>query len=503
MKKIKFLALIAGILTFVGCQDLDVENENNPDRARAIASPSDLLSILSGGFSNAHTANYSGAVSSVYENPKITLAAMADELTTTNAFQRIWDFTNEPRLAIDNTLTYSGIQRIQNPWQQHNFAINAANQMIRAIEDDGFVITNTTGTDITQMSLASAYFLRGYSKGYLGLMYDRAFIADADGFDAAAPTFSPYADVVESGVSDLDQAISISNANTFTTDEWWPGVGLSNAGLAQWASTMAAKFLISKGRTAAEYDNALWTRIRDYALNGLTSDIVVSSNNNTVGFVDFTIYVNGVIDWFLRVDYRIMSKISNDPAFPLKHPADNTGALPETTSDDNRYAERIRYTTSTTGLNPARGVELFSFYNGGLWSESVDLGADLVGDYAPYTAIENNLILAEAYINLGNLASAFPLINNTRVGNGGLTALDGTETATVMEDALEYELDVELYLRGIGVSYFRLRRTDQLQVGTPLHFPIPATELSVLGEDLYTFGGSNTEGTASGSNSWF
>ena len=46
-----------------------------------------------------------------------------------------------------------------------------------------------------------------------------------------------------------------------------------------------------------------------------------------------------------------------------------------------------------------------------------------------------------------------------------------------------------MFNTAVGGGFFDRRRTNQLQVGTFRHFPIPASELEVLEESLYTLGG--------------
>jgi hypothetical protein len=43
-----------------------------------------------------------------------------------------------------------------------------------------------------------------------------------------------------------------------------------------------------------------------------------------------------------------------------------------------------------------------------------------------------------------------------------------------------------------------MRRHNLLQVGTPLHFPVPADELEISGLVPYTFGAAGGEASASG-----
>jgi hypothetical protein len=147
------------------------------------------------------------------------------------------------------------------------------------------------------------------------------------------------------------------------------------------------------------------------------------------------------------------------------------------------------------------------------------------------TSIVNDLIRAEAAIRLGgaaNLALASQLIDKTRVGRGGLSS-SATAIATVgaptdgpcMSDGrlaknggtctlwsmLLYENEIELLGLGptpfynqrhlpdvaavAGVDGLRARWIQGLLVGTPREMPVPAKELGVKGQALYTFGGSS------------
>jgi len=49
---------------------------------------------------------------------------------------------------------------------------------------------------------------------------------------------------------------------------------------------------------------------------------------------------------------------------------------------------------------------------------------------------------------------------------------------------------------GAGIQFFQMRKEDLLQPGTPLHYPIPGSQLQIMGIECYTFGG--TEGTEEG-----
>jgi hypothetical protein len=91
------------------------------------------------------------------------------------------------------------------------------------------------------------------------------------------------------------------------------------------------------------------------------------------------------------------------------------------------------------------------------------------------------------------LAGAAATINaGTRTNRGGLgnVAVDAASIA----DAIHYERSIELMNTGMGLAFFEMRGRDDLQAGTPLHFPVPGEVLLSGGFDIYTFGGST--GTA-------
>jgi hypothetical protein len=101
---------------------------------------------------------------------------------------------------------------------------------------------------------------------------------------------------------------------------------------------------------------------------------------------------------------------------------------------------------------------------------------------------ENDLYLAEAKIRLNQKSGAAELINNTRVGIGGLTP--ATDSDSDLMDKVFYERYVECDLVWAHLGYFDKRRLGQLLPGTAFHFPIPAPELIMHGQSVYTFGGT-------------
>jgi len=109
------------------------------------------------------------------------------------------------------------------------------------------------------------------------------------------------------------------------------------------------------------------------------------------------------------------------------------------------------------------------------------------------------LLWAEGLLRSGGSAvQAAGLINNSRVGRGGLPALTGAEGTPALLTALQYEQEIEFMGQGPTV-FFNRRRIDGfslgslgpsvVQTGTPRQMPVPAKELDVLQRAVYTFGG--------------
>jgi hypothetical protein len=110
----------------------------------------------------------------------------------------------------------------------------------------------------------------------------------------------------------------------------------------------------------------------------------------------------------------------------------------------------------------------------------------------------NDLLWAEGLIrSVGASAQAAGLINNSRVGRGGLAALTGAETVPELLTALQYEQEIEFMGQG-PTPFFNRRRVDGLILGTPRHMPVPAKEMDVLLRSVYTFGGPSAPDMASG-----
>lgn len=496
MKKIIKLSVIALLVafTFTGCEDLDVINENQPDAENALANPEDVLALINGAGNNLmlRVIGFTG----IYYN------LMSDQTTATNAYAGFWSFADQPRLSINNSPTNANLGfSVGSDWSGFNNYIFSANLVIGLIEEDGakYVIN---GKDLTQQMLAQAYFIKGLSQGYLGMIFDKAYIVNPD-TDFGTLEFSDYKTVSAEGVSNIEKSISIANGVSGFEYFIYQGYNLNKADFVKVANSFAAKIMISTPRSKSDASSVDYTKVLTFANNGITSDF----NPPTNGGYQF---YNNMQDWstfqiagagYLPTDIKVLTFL--DPSYPNDYPTDPSIILNPATSNDPRLSY-FTYHSAFGFLRESRGRHLFSNYSNGRFFTNNDRGtlAGLSTDI--FHTEELDYIKAEATLMSSGAAAAAAILNSSaRFSKGNITT---SGSAAAIETALHYEYSVELDLAAtIGTQWFFMRRHDLLQVGTPLSYPVPGTELEITGDALYSFGGADNgaqEGTADGSNSW-
>lgn len=486
--------ILSAATLFVSCADLEVENLNNPDTERVLATPDDLKGVVGGAFSDLY------GLFRAYRG-QVNLEHTADHTTMTNNVSNWWsEFKVEPRPQFANSLANSnraGI--IDNPFRLTNSAISAALSVIRQIEVDGVEIG--TNGDETQMVLAAAYFAKGMAGGYLAETFDQGYAVDINS-DLSTIALAPYQEVMDMAIADLDRAIEISENNAFTLESTFINTPnpLNNVELARVANTYAAHFLMSNSRTREQNDSNDWARIKEYALNGIQSDYVIvqDGSNWSNSFIE----ISG-LDWYFRIDHRIIQIF--DPSFPSRYPLEPTALLPPATSDDARLELYYYYEEDMSRFNLTRGAQLRSNYRIGRWDEFY-LGNGL-GPIPYFFDYINQLIIAEAEVMLGNTDAALEILNSgNRITVGGLPPLSASLSADELLQEIWNERDIEVCRTDWAIPFMDARRRGILQRGVLLHFPVPITEMLILGLPEYTFGGQTAAdgiNTSDGEGAWY
>jgi len=491
LNKIGAVVLFAALI-FTGCTDLDIENLNDPGVEQALGDGSSVKSVLDGAINDA-LAEHVGLWA-------VHIDGYADQMTTTNAYIGFWDWTEEPRLRINNDPTYANLDAVAVPWETFNSVISTCNTILQLIDVDEMEMV-IDDVDYTDKIKAEALFMRGFSYGYLSMLYDKGYIVD---YESEIPVeSSDYKALLDEAISTIDEAISLASSTSNFTFDVHSAYSIDATEFVKVANSYLARFMIANARTDAERQELDFDAIKARALKGITEDwappvaVDILYNN----YQDWSIAILGDGAGYLPLDIKVNHLM--DPDYPTVYPDEPT-VLDAMVTDDERSVY-FGYTSAFGYLNASRNRGLFTNYTRQRYNNSsntVNL-AGLNNQMMLYAEIQ--YILAECEYGSGNLSAAAAYLNaSPRVTVGGLD--DVSATADAIENALHYEYSVELDLgAGIGTIWAFMRRYDLLQAGTPLQYPIPATELEITGDDFYSFGGASYTsevGTADGSNAW-
>jgi hypothetical protein len=480
MKTLKyiFIALFAAF-SMIGCEDLVVENLNDPDFNTAFSNPSDIKGVAGGLLNTWFQVNHE------YDGPGLALWVTADAGTCSHGNAGMRVFGTEPRMEFDNKPSYTDAIITENYYNTLYSVLSQANDVLAQTELND--VTMEDGS--TDMVRAMAYFMHGISLGYLGLFYDKGFIVTHETdltFDLEP---SPYKDVIAAALQSLDQAIAISKASTFTIPtEWLPGESWSNIEFAQLASSYAARLLVYSARNKTEDNATDWNKVYTYAKNGIQKDFAPLADDITWFslYQTYSVYAGwGFIDM-----YVIHMMDPNMPAnFPLSGSFDDLPNKGKATSADARLESDYQYMSSCP-FKPERGYYHFSSYRYKRLDQYLKTWTEPMPEFRK---AENDYLLAEAAARTSKVAEAASVMNaSARVTRGNLAPLAADQAAILK--AIHYERIVELMLSGMCIQYFQMRKENLLQKGTILHFPIPGAQLEVMQMDYYTFGG--TKGVA-------
>ncbi len=488
--------LVLSIIT--GCStDLSVENHNAPDGDRLLSDPSSLEMHLSDAFFQYWKINNSHHIVDIF-------STIADELTSS------WCVANtisaEPRQPLDNTTSYY-YSNFENIWERPYQALSIVNDVLIQIER-GIRFTDDEGNDHTMRNKAFCRFIQGICLGWLGLVYDRAFLVDEETDLEAELELLPYSQIIAAALERLNECIHLCNSNTFEIPEsWWPGNRFFEEDLKRLAHAYIARILASQARTPEERAAADWATINSHAEAGITAN--------------FGVYCDGE-KWWSPLHDIASRETWNRSDYRLIGPADTSGnytAWLATPVQDRNYITIHTDDRRVTGggptqdglyfryygecsFRPDRGTYHFSYYHSYRFLDYYQSGG--VGFSPLISEVEMDLLRAEAELRLGSTQAAADLINRTRVNVGELPPADDSHVGHPDDPRtihgslwamLKYEKGIETLQMQLGVAWFDRRGWGTLVPGTPLHFPIPARELEIMGMANYTFGGGG-EGSA-------
>ena len=492
------------------CKSLDVVNPNEPDAERALADPA-ALEALAGGTLRTWFIAFDGmeiagvlttqaqSFTSSWNNFNMNFYSGLDGDGTRSS--RSWQ--NDPSAA--------GRTSVEWLWTRNYSALSSANDVVKAIKG-GAVINNPSDTKRAE---TIATLMQGMTLSGLAINYDKAYIVD-ETTDLTALVYSDRKKVRDAAVAKLLAAATLAKANSFVTPAGWTnGVTYTSDQIARIANTMAALTLAYWPRNAAENAQVNWANVLTYASQGMSSGTPFDFVFTGDGCTD---WCHELLIWFDGFDGgRVHTRVANmlDPV-TQKHPWPLSGNPPPNSPDlrlgDGSFGDEdivdgwgtIPKTANGgtdfvwSGIAPFR-PDRGSYHQSNIGHMRYDLSGNqdpngIYGGFGPAPVITqhvNDLLWAEALIRSnGSLATAASLINKTRVDRGGLSPATAGDGAAGLITKLLYEQEMELI--GLGaLPYYNRRRIDGLIAGTPREMPVPARELGVLGEPLYTWGGSS------------
>lgn len=424
----------------------------------------------------------------------------ADQSTNTNGSQSWWDFANEPRLRLNNNAAYRGNAAVREIYSNFYQANLDATKVIDFIENQQITIYDDAGNNRTSDCLIGAYYAKGISQGYLGVIFDRGIIVDDVSITTPGLPHS-YKELIQNGIGHLDKTLTLIAETTNLNFDFLTGVTVSKEELTQLVNSFAARILSSEARDKNEAEalsEAHWEKVLNYASAGFTDNFMIPTVSGG--------YYNALVDVLERpyggasyvpVDIKIPFLADKNKSTPTSYPKDNTIILPPIATDDERFYEYFTYTTNFGILMEARGRGLFSNYMRSRWMHPQRSTLNVEGAINPYfLAEELRLLRAEAQLWLKNYNEAALELNaatSRRKSKGKLP--DVIAELNHLTTALHYEYAIEIDAAGgTFIPFTFMRRHDLLQGGTPTQFPVPQIQLELIGIETYTFGGDAHQG---------
>lgn len=511
MRPYGFFAVVVIAASAAACGNLDVVNLNDPDRERAISTPTDVEALISGSFASWWSAGH-------YSNVGITMSTMADAHSSSWGNFMMRTMSSEPRVAFPNDPSASYAYVTRNTWRDSFRAISGVRDGLLAME--GGVDLGAGGAD-NQRGQAFGALVQGLALARLAKTFDQAFIIDETTVlddPNALPELAPYTEVQAAAMAKFDKAIQLAGSGSFTIPSRWVGDdgAWSNTRLAQIAHGYKAKVMIEVARSEAERAAVDWNAVMAEVNAAHTVDFnVVHDDVNP--FWDRLKVHAGANDVWARVDLQMLGPADQSGGFQAWSNLSNvelrtpfpidTDDLRLTSGDPTTDGTYLRY-LDTNRFRVERGTYHFSNYSDNRWYPVRLL--NYVGTNGVFPVKELDFIMAEALFRTGNMQGAADIVNQYRVMNGGLPPVTtaGDQTArcvprdpftgacTDLWEALKYDKRMEVWHYEYGTEFFDDRGWGDLVVNTPIQFPVPGSELDLLLMEIYSFGGPGGQGSA-------
>jgi hypothetical protein len=534
-------AATASLATLTACkadESLGVDNRNNPDVARAFATPDGVENVLKNGFAQIFGATH-GTSSAIWPAAQATALESYGSVANFGLANR----GSIPRSVIDNTRGNPTAVESYRDFQQLFLRGRLIANALGAF-DVQLAAGGTIGTAYQdQRARSFGYFAMAMANAEGAMMYDSIAVVDPTLKPAEVPALSGYKTAMVAALAQMDSAIAAANrARTapgsspsaltgFLPVEWMRTSPLTSLDdYLRLLNSMKARFRAGVARNPAERAAVNWTAVVNDATNGIKADWILELNSN-LGWAAAWLNQMAVASSWSGMTPAIIGMADTTSGYANWVALERGARAPFLIqTPDARFPKGTTRTEQTTN-SPALAASLPSIY-----FRSRPAGDDILGeaygnsyyDHVRFTSYrqgasigrwvwmsqaENDMLLAEGLINLGRAAEAVPYVNRTRVANalppfpagastttrapaqpGGSatscvprtpTGPGGTLECGTLFEAVKWEKRMETLFTGYSQWFFDSRGWNDLPVGSPLMYPVPFQEMDARYEPFY------------------
>ncbi|QJR36057.1 hypothetical protein [Gemmatimonas groenlandica] len=527
----QYIAGSGVLLGLMACSgdSLNVPNLNNPDVARAYATPAGVEGVVAG--LGVQLFNTQRATESVNTQARI----LAGENIASVANFGMAARSQIPRSVISNELGNDNQTGNLANFNQFERVARTASNAVAAV--NRLATTSQTIGSPAQDARAKAFgfYILGQALGNLALAYDSAAIVTPATPSDQVPDLSGAGQVATAALQMLDSAIAIANsaaatngANGFPLPTTWiSGVAVTRDDFVRLSRSYKARIRAGVARTPTARAAVDWTAVIADATNGITADFAVTLGGTTgwSAAYDFNqMYVTGgwhAVPYFYygmadvsgSYDAWLATPVGARRAFTVvspdkRWPVGATRAAQQAVGPTVALPAGVYFRNRPTGEDvPLTGPGDSQYDHrryGAQWLNSVS------GPYTEMSKTEMDMLAAEGYIRTNNLPAAIALVNVTRAKNGldaigsvaSATAPYSTNLATCVPrvpvapnftstacgsllEAMKYEKRMETAYTGYFIWMTDNRGWGDLVEGTPVEWPVPYQEMQSRQKPYY------------------
>lgn len=543
MRNIYTICGLVALLGGIACdQPLVADNENQPDRARALARAADVETFIA----NSYNSVFNGTIGGSNDALQPGFLVMGFESYSGNSNFNMATRGQIPRSFVDNNRGNQAETLQLRDWTfGHRAARSSAIGLARINAGVSFA-----SAPRDERNRAFAWFVMGAGLGNLALAYDSVSVIRWD--DPPSQDHFPlehYSAAMQRALAYLDTAILTAQNAPAGADGFplpvlflngatggFAGGAVSQADFIRFIRSHKARFRASVARDPTERAAVDWNAVIADVQNGITRDYQLNGNPaggwSVIWPLQHYLFQSWHQMWGLIVGmadtsggYNTWLGLSDAAKVPFvvqtpdrRFPAGASRATQNANSPvvppaglyfRNRPPGADVLTTNTLANSFYDHYRFQAFFN-----------ATRIGSYPVMTRAEMNGLIAEGAVRTGQWALAAQFIDSSRVRNN-LPAVAGIADLTTpvpggaacvpkvpappsytsaacgnIFEAMKWEYRMETAFTGYGNWYFAGRGWGDLPEGTPVHFPVPYQEMDVRVQPFYNIGGAGLPGGA-------